>query len=112
MTKHTPGPWLREDTVILYRPDHAPRAGARFVCRIQKGPFEPEEWQANARLITGEPDLLAALEAMLEDGEYDDNGDFVLAHSSWDGECNPPDTSEPPSVKQADAAIAKAKRHI
>lgn len=45
--------------------------------------------------------LIDALKWILRDGFYNDDGDFVLRHGEWDGESDPPDTSDPPAITNA-----------
>ena len=70
MSKHTPGPWLREDRTIYTLMHHGWRKGVeqlknRFTVTVQKD-FEcsQEEIEANARLIAAAPELLKALKAI------------------------------------------------
>jgi hypothetical protein len=81
MGKHTKGPWS-------YRLDDSDVwAGDVRVCRKPHNVSAyDKEWQANARLIAAAPDLLAALEDLLDQSE-----------ESWRDR------------DQARAAIAKAK---
>jgi hypothetical protein len=67
MTKHSPGPWHLNE--IVRRPTFV-MAGLQCVCEIaHPGDFSnpSPDAKANARLISASPDLLAALEALLED---------------------------------------------
>lgn len=54
--KHTPGPWIYDETWALINAEHGSEIAAVHAARGTKG--EP---QANARLIAAAPDLLAAL---------------------------------------------------
>lgn len=94
-TKHTPGPWMPHGG--------KPRDGYCFI-----GDATPTGWpvalvsdrvatgeaEANARLIAAAPELLAALQAMVDNyvDTYGDEGDDA-----------------PGSIKTARAAIAKAR---
>lgn len=77
MSKHTSGPWLREDLTVYALEHHGWRKGVeqfrnRFDARPQ-GYCPEEELLANARLIAAAPELLAALiqvEELLEDGHW------------------------------------------
>jgi hypothetical protein len=65
--KHTPGPWeavidpQRSTWFLIAFADWHTR-----VCRMTLYAYEEEEQEANARLIAASPDLLEALEAMVE----------------------------------------------
>ena len=72
---HTPGPWIVHSyTVTVGSFNKGKDVGpiGRAVCTVI-GAFEQssigDEAQANATLIAAAPDLLAALEAMLDDGD-------------------------------------------
>ena len=99
--QHTPGPWLRTKSGNTFQIV----AGAdgngdpnQLVATVHPAAItidhEPcDETKANARLIASAPDLLSALEGMLEHADM--------------GEINDEDTLE--AVNAARAAIAKAK---
>ena len=61
MTKHTPGPWVK-DMNEVYGPENLPVAdcNGRTV----------QECNANARLIAASPDLLEALEGLVLEKDY------------------------------------------
>ena len=67
MSRHTPGPWDRiiADGYTVRHPqiysDTGPVANATFL-----GEGRVDELNANARLMAAAPDLLAALEALLD----------------------------------------------
>lgn len=102
-TQHTPGPWNVErsspgDT------SNCAKAGCRAAVRGQVGPdicwvkvYDDEvsrNWEANARLIAAAPDLLAALETILNqraDGAK-------VSREEWQA-----------ATEAARAALAKAK---
>src|SRR5690606_38771653 len=73
--KHTPGPWEASDDVILCAaPDMA--IGSVFPCDRDKSAYGTgftygEVTKANARLIAAAPELLEALQLLL-DAEYSD----------------------------------------
>ena len=90
MTKHTPGPWVTDPRYFgnVYCDD----ATGSLVAKCGRFEFvsrPAEELAANTRLIAAAPDLLAALEAMVE--FYDSDG------------------LENGAAEQARAAIAKTK---
>jgi hypothetical protein len=105
MPTHTPGPWTVEQWADD-SPDHlrcfglvmSPEAGdeydkggdVAYVCPCDHG-----EQEANARLIAAAPDLLAALEAIVNQREATPNPDVVEV-----GEA---------SIQRARAAIRKAR---
>ncbi len=67
MAQHTPGPWEVgpvDDTVVT----HVGVDGVRYEVAAIDGDYnQPETWpvmEANARLISAAPDMLAALKAM------------------------------------------------
>ena len=60
MSEHTPGPWSAEDTVI-YGPSHL------NIAELEPNDYiRNDEQRANARLIAAAPDLLAALDALVD----------------------------------------------
>ena len=65
MSKHTPGPWD-------YSPVRGSVALLHIYCADNKGPFHVErsdaETDANAKLIAASPDLLEALQAVVNYG--------------------------------------------
>lgn len=88
MSKHTPGPWHAgrgQQSTIVYDAEGWGVASAT----VFHGRTEPETSIANASLIAAAPDLLAALELVLDDPQ------------SLDG--------RPRTYEAARAAIAKAK---
>lgn len=94
MGKPTPGPWVlgkqHKSRVEIGSKDHSWTDLARVVTIMSDGHMSAEGL-ANARLIAAAPDLLAALEAMIPEG-WDDG---AMDHM--------------PGIKQARAAIAKAR---
>ena len=52
--------------------------------------------------------LIEAANNVMAAGEYNEDGDFVLEHAAWDGECDPPDTSEPTVLTKLSEAIQAA----
>jgi hypothetical protein len=110
-TEHTPGPW---------EVDSAADVEHMAAC-LAKDSGTDREWVAvdsgeqgghvaychplNAALIAAAPELLDALRAILLDGEYNNEGDFVIRRADDDET----DTSEPPCLRDAGAAIAKAE---
>ena len=95
MNKHTPGPWRlewweykgRREPVLTVRTDAD--AVAQVMGLWRDGADDSDERQANARLIAAAPDLLAALESLLNETNA----------GTWD--CLPADLAR--------AAIAKAR---
>lgn len=70
MSEYTPGPWLwhwhEQDGKANCGVHHLARPGQAYsVCRAPKYQSK-EQWEADARLIAAAPDLLEALEYMLE----------------------------------------------
>lgn len=59
--KHTPGPWTVGDTPAIVYDDNA--------CEVAMATFNQESFEANARLIAAAPELLAALEFIVNDAE-------------------------------------------
>jgi hypothetical protein len=82
MNKHTPGPWELHGLAI-YEPDKwrdGRNFGGAYICQIMDGNFEQSspdsstfkdgcECDANARLIAAAPELLAALQAVIEQAD-------------------------------------------
>ena len=67
--KHTPGPWARGWGNFVYREDGSVKDGQSLIatCVPLNGTAEKLQTAfANATLIAAAPDLLAALEAMVE----------------------------------------------
>lgn len=100
MSKHTPGPWTwRNEPYDNGKPYTTIEAGDGFHGRNDRGfCLEGIISEANVRLIASAPELLAALEAMMQRAEWAPSGDntrFVSPASEV--------------AKAARAAIAKAK---
>lgn len=95
--KHTPGPWLLQDRTVYALNDERIPVN-RFTASVDSGWLHDkarvsrEEVDANARLIAAAPELLEALESMLE--IYDDGVGRDWELQAW---------------KDARAAITKAK---
>jgi hypothetical protein len=64
---------------------------------------------SNAPLISAAPDLLAAIKGLLDAGEYDNEGNFVIRCTKEEAEGDYPDYIEAPSIRAANLAIAKAE---
>jgi hypothetical protein len=63
-TTHTPGPWTyKDDFELVVVPKNDPQAEA--ICEITGN---PSEQFANARLIAAAPDLLKALQKIVQEG--------------------------------------------
>ena len=92
MNNHTPGPWSRVANSIKSRKADCVvvRLPAYTDCSGDETPEQLERWDADARLIAAAPDLLEALETMLEMSQM---GGFGKAYAE----------------DVARAAIAKAK---
>lgn len=89
MTKHTQGPWLVEGRTVYALNDDGYN---RFSALVQDAHTPGDELEANARLIAAAPDLLEALDGMIE--AYDDG-----AQPEW----------ALPYIRAAHKAIAKAR---
>lgn len=83
MSKHTPGPWYVFHSAHRGRvDDDGPGAfsigdaqtaySANILCSRYQWPERAEEMKANARLIAAAPDLLEALQSILDDGLHCD----------------------------------------
>ena len=102
MNTHTPGPWsmAEEDHIRAPYPNHAPGISiARMTCFGAHHVHLAKE--ANARLISAAPDLLAALEDLLSERYALEEPEEFDAAGNW--------TSNSPASVKARAAIAKAK---
>lgn len=112
--KHTPGPWEYAPSTDAHGPYVSGPYGDVADCYTMTNPnhaavvnggdsqphhFCGEEADANARLIASAPELLEALEAMI-------NNYVALANS---GDCGNWDPEEEPQIIAARAAIAKAR---
>lgn len=53
--------------------------------------------------------MLAALNGLLNAGSYNNEGEWTLPSSQWDGQGDPPHTSDHPAMAAAEAAIAQAE---
>jgi hypothetical protein len=94
---HTPGPWYCHDDGFVYSEATDANGTPYRICdpHCDEGP-DPDEREANARLIAASPDLLAALKEMYA---------LYADHAQYD------DSEEQHEVKaigQAREAIAKA----
>jgi hypothetical protein len=65
--KHTPGPWTPGDIIRAPR-ETLPGSGGRGICRLYSESRKQlrSEQEANAYLIAAAPEMLEALEGMLE----------------------------------------------
>lgn len=127
MSTHTPGPWkvkpyltpeLDEDPMMVYEV-----IAGDLQERFDNLPVDENEEQAlddihaeneaNAAFIVracnSHEAMLEALKAILDHGRYDDAGNFVIDCESWDGQGNPPDTTDPLCIQAAWAAIRLAE---
>lgn len=93
MRKHTPGPWYRDGTTVYAL---NPQNFNRFSAQIHGAHTPKSELEAVAQLMQAAPELLEALQGMLEvyGGQYNDD-------------CLPKSSSELDLIQQARAAIAK-----
>ncbi len=94
MMRHTPGPWYRDGTTVYALNPHNFN---RFSAQIHGAHTPKSELEAVAQLMQAAPELLEALQGMLEvyGGQYNDD-------------CLPKSSSELDLIQQARAAIAKA----
>lgn len=60
--KHTPGPWLKSGCVVLSNDEDR---GMRFATAERVRGRNPEEQEANARLIAAAPELLEAIKELI-----------------------------------------------
>jgi hypothetical protein len=93
MSEHTHGPWTilpRPGTDVIHiMGESVPGAMLTTIAQMSAGTILSESLEANARLIAAAPELLAALEALLDDGHIGDGNR--------------------PATRQALAALAKAR---
>ena len=103
MSKHTPGTWQLQADPMHFDSLTAVIGGKRMNAKPHAWPAYPltvqvggmcglQEMQANARLIAAAPELLEALQTLLEEGDFTDY----------------PNTRQWHAVQAARAAIAKA----
>lgn len=103
--KHTPGPWLREGTLVYALQHHGWRKGEetfcnRFSAGFQLGPgCSEEELIANATLAQAAPELLEALRGCLNSLEHVQRENHLAVSGSAVREQR---------IKEAQYAIAKA----
>lgn len=119
-TKHTPGPWKTEDRryLITDAPDEGSigvYAGGFWIADVHGahvGPKSRDEADANARLIAAAPELLEALEALLQNAENKAVYISILEYKEcFDSEGNAI-AEYSPEMDKARAAIAKAKGQL
>ena len=119
MTKHTPGPWKLEEGKVAFKSNIYAENG-KLVVDSNAGEFyhpfdccEEGEANANALLIAAAPDLLVALEDLLEMAE--DQARFIEAEvlegvrGSLFNQDDVLDAKE--KLDRAKAVIAKAENH-
>jgi hypothetical protein len=100
--KHTPGPWTASEMGVIS--DKITSHGNFYVCGVINA--DNEEDKANMKLIAAAPDLLAALQRLLQAAdEYSDHMTRFGRGASGMGALA--DSASPSG--QARAAIAKAK---
>lgn len=78
MSKHTPGPWKKFDSAF---PQFFVCVAGKDICKVSSGDVTLLEAEANANLIAAAPDLLEALEALLEDEEWMDGSGWVYVRN-------------------------------
>lgn len=100
MAKHTPGPW-ELDGVEVY-PVNGHRA-CDAICELSAGQSD-DLFEANARLIAAAPELLEALERLLEAYSSQMRSDYDYPGDPWTAEGRHDD-----DALQAICTIAKAK---
>ena len=101
---HTPGPWnLSRDEIWSTTPTrfNLTTVGTPRLAIVDRhnDAERPFPWEANARLISAAPDLLAALDSLLKTFVDD------LSECGYDED----DINDHDGVKRARAAISKAK---
>jgi len=112
---HTPGPWEINFSSNFPDQQTIQAVGSdRILALIDKA---DEQDNANAAYIVhacnAHEELVEALKAILDSGRYDDTGNFVIDCEPWDGQGDPPDTTDPLCLQAAWALIeaeAKAER--
>lgn len=78
--KHTPGPWsyaIPGDSFVA--------SSNGLICRrpaVSGGGGAPNNWEANARLIAAAPDLLDALQVMLDAAHHDITQECDIARAA------------------------------
>jgi hypothetical protein len=105
---HTPGPWRLERSVEEWI--EAPECGddANIVCEAPwEGEASRKRWPANARLIAAAPDLLAALQELMQIREWSIRAGATKAPLPQDVIVKFAEM-QIPAVDRARAAITKA----
>lgn len=65
---HTPGPWTAHPIETRFGPPYTPVSAKTLIARVYSEDFEDyAQSEANARLIAAAPQMLDALEAILQD---------------------------------------------
>ena len=101
MSKHTPGPWVSIESVLFDRPEICDEKDRRVAVCLSYYPMHEDTRTANARLIAAAPDMLEALEDLVE------WADAVKGRAGV--RMSDPHTG---SIDTAKRAIAKAKGEI
>jgi hypothetical protein len=99
--KHTPGPWNVDGDATVYGPRFSIANDKEQIGRFEVADCKgyKQEREANARLIASAPDLLRALEQLLETAES--LNDWLVSDGSINGEHE--------LFKKVRAIISKAK---
>jgi len=87
--KHTPGPWHINTLEVVPFSIHAHRGVVAEVSRGTMNEVKADEIEANARLISAAPDLLAALQQIVKLAHRGDNDNRpidsgAICHTAWD----------------------------
>lgn len=93
MSKHTPGPWLREGNTIYTLTHSGWRKGVEQLCNrfaahvaAYHVDCQPEEMEANVQLMAAAPDLLEALKGFIDGAEamgwYTDKARAAIAKAT------------------------------